>query len=104
MFFSQIVLERLSRLNCEFPRIFQYCAPLNPKLGIEQLYILKHISHVKATMKRQKKTEAELLDHATNNLLRALKRDMLKKEGRVDSNKLRKDGYSARLIARLEQA
>ena len=59
---------------------------------------------MKATTKRQTKSEAELLDHATNNLLRALKRDMLKKEGRVDSYKLRKDGYSDRLIARLEQA
>ncbi len=54
--------------------------------------------------KRQIKTEADLLDHATNNLLRALKQDMRKKEGRVDSDKLRKDGYSDRLISRLEQA
>ena len=59
---------------------------------------------MKATTKRQTKTEAELLDHATNNLSRALKQDMLKKEGRVDSDKLRKDGYSDRLIAKLEQA
>ena len=59
---------------------------------------------MKVTTKRQTKTEAELLDHATNNLLRALKKDMLRKEGRVDSNKLRKDGYSERLIAKLEQA
>jgi hypothetical protein len=59
---------------------------------------------VKATTKRQTKTEAELLDHATNNLLRALKRDMQKKDGRVDYDKLRKDGYSDRLLAKLEQA
>jgi len=59
---------------------------------------------VKATSKRRPKSEAELLDHATNNLLRALKRDMLKKDGRVDRNKLRKDGYSERLLDRLEQA
>ena len=39
---------------------------------------------MKATSKRREKSEAELLDHATGNLLRALKRDMLKKEGRVD--------------------
>jgi len=50
------------------------------------------------------RSEAEILDHATNNLLRALKRDMAKKEGRVDSDKLRKDGFSDRLLARLEQA
>jgi hypothetical protein len=59
---------------------------------------------VKAITKRQTKTDAELLDRATNNLLRALKQDMRKKEGRVDYEKLRKDGYSDRLLARLEQA
>ena len=59
---------------------------------------------MKAITKRQTKTEAELLDHATNNLLRALKQDMRKKEGLVDSDKLRKDGYSDRLLTRLQQA
>ena len=59
---------------------------------------------MKVTSKRRPKSEAELLDHATNNLLRALKRDMLKKDGRVDRSKLRKDGYSDRLLDRLEQA
>ena len=59
---------------------------------------------MKATTKRQTKTEAELLDHATNNLLRGLKRDMQKKDGRVDYDKLRKDGYSDRLLTKLEQA
>jgi hypothetical protein len=59
---------------------------------------------VKTTRKSVAKTEGELLDHATNNLLRALKADMLKKDGRVDRAKLRKDGYSERLIERLDQA
>ena len=61
---------------------------------------------MKATTKRQTKTktEAELLDYATNNLLRGLKHDMLKKDGRVDYDKLRKDGYSERLLTKLEQA
>jgi hypothetical protein len=58
---------------------------------------------VKATAKRRAKSEAELLDHATNNLLRKFKRDMQKQNGRVDYNKLRQDGYSARLLIRLEQ-
>jgi hypothetical protein len=62
------------------------------------------LSTVKATTKRRAKSEAELLDHATNNLLRALKQDMLKKGGRIDREKLRKDGYSERLLAKLEQA
>ena len=59
---------------------------------------------VKTTAKRRAKSEAELLDHASKNLLRALKRDMLKKEGRINYDKLRKDGYSERLLAKLEQA
>jgi hypothetical protein len=73
-------------------------------LAVESSDFLRHIKHVKAIIKRQAKTEAELLDHATNNLLRGLKRDMRKKDGRVDYDKLRKDGYSDRLLARLEQA
>ncbi len=59
---------------------------------------------MKATIERRTKSEAELLDHATKNLLRALKQDMLKKDGRVDREKLRKDGYSDRLLAKLEGA
>jgi hypothetical protein len=65
---------------------------------------LRQIVRVKATMKRQAKTKAKLLDHATNNLLRGLKRDMRQKEGRVNFDKLRKDGYRDRLLTRLEQA
>jgi hypothetical protein len=59
---------------------------------------------VKTTAKRRTKSEAELLDQASKNLLRALKRDMLKKEGRIDYDKLRKDGYSERLLTKLENA
>ena len=59
---------------------------------------------VKATIKRRPKSEVELLDHATNNLLRAVKRDMVRTDGRVDREKLRKDGYSERLLARLDEA
>ena len=59
---------------------------------------------MKTTAKRRAKSEAELLDHAASNLMRALKRDMLKKNGRIDYEKLRKEGYSERLMAKLEQA
>jgi len=59
---------------------------------------------VKTTAKRRTKSEAELLDQASKNLLRALKRDMLKKEGRIDYDKLRKDGYSEHLLTKLENA
>ena len=55
-------------------------------------------------MKRQPKSEAELLDHATNNLLRAVKQKILKKAGSVDYDKLRKDGYSDRFLAKVEAA
>ena len=59
---------------------------------------------VKTTAKRRARSDAELLDHAATNLTRALKRDMLKKDGRIDYEKLRKEGYSERLLAKLEQA
>ena len=59
---------------------------------------------VKATAKRRAKFETELLAHATKNLLRALKQDMLKKEGRIDYDEVRKNGYTERLLAKLKQA
>jgi len=71
---------------------------------IEFQSLLRQIAFVKATSKRREKSEAELLDHATGNLLRALKRDMLKKDGRVDRQKLRKEGYSERLLTKLEES
>jgi hypothetical protein len=80
-------------------------APLSQcQITIERRLALGHIGRVKATTKRHAKSEAELLDHGTNNLLRALKRDMQEKDGRVDYDKLRKDGYSERLLAKLEEA
>ena len=59
---------------------------------------------VKATIKGRGKSGSAVLDHATNNLLRALKRDMLKKEGRIDYDKLRKEGYSERLLEKIQKA
>ena len=58
-------------------------------------------------MKRRKnaiRSERELFDHGTNNLLRALKEEMNKIEGGVDWEKLRKNGYSTRLLDRLDEA
>ncbi len=79
--------------------------PLNqPEITIETVLALSHIGRVKATTKRRAKSEAELLDHATNNLLRAVKQEILKEEGRVDYDKLRKEGYSDRLLTRLAMA
>ena len=44
------------------------------------------------------------MDYATNNLLRAVKKEILKKEGRVDYGKLRKQGYSERFLAKVKAA
>jgi hypothetical protein len=57
------------------------------------------VKAVKAT-----KSDGELLDQATNSLLKAVRQKMLKKPGRVDYAKLRKDGYSDRFLAKLEGA
>ena len=57
-----------------------------------------------ATPKQKQKAPADVVEQATGNLLKALKKDMERKEGGVDSGKLRKDGYSERLISRLEEA
>jgi hypothetical protein len=59
---------------------------------------------VRATKKPRRKTEGQVLEQATRNLLSALKKDMISKEGRVDYDKLRKEGYSERLLAKLEEA
>ncbi len=59
---------------------------------------------VKVAAAKSEKSEAQLLDHATGNLLRTVKQAMLKKQGRVNYGKLRKDGYSDRFLAKLEEA
>ncbi|MGH7950415.1 MAG: hypothetical protein ACREFE_00620 [Limisphaerales bacterium] len=53
---------------------------------------------------KSQKSEAELLDQATGNLLRAVKQKILNKQGRVDYSKLRKEGYSDRFLTKLENA
>jgi hypothetical protein len=59
---------------------------------------------VKVNAVKKEKSEADLLDQATGQLLRAIKQKMRKKQGRMDYAKLRKDGYSERFLARLEDA
>ena len=59
---------------------------------------------MKVVAAKSEKNEAQLLDQATGNLLRAVKQKMLKKQSRVDYGKLRKDGYSGRFLAKLEEA
>jgi hypothetical protein len=45
---------------------------------------------VKVDAAKKEKSEAELLDQATGQLLKAIKRKAIKKQGRVDYAKLRK--------------
>lgn len=56
------------------------------------------------TAKKKAKSEAALLDQATVQLLRAVKQKLRQKQARVDFAKLRKEGYSDRFLARLEDA
>jgi hypothetical protein len=58
---------------------------------------------MKVDAAKKARSEAELLDQATGQILKAIKRKMLKRQGRVDYSKLRKDGYSERFLARLEE-
>lgn len=76
----------------------------SPDSAIESHPARRQVVRVKAKTKRQAKSEGEVLDHATSNLLRALKQEMRKKDSRLDYDKLRKDGYNDRLLVRLEQA
>ena len=59
---------------------------------------------MKTVAKRRQKSEADVLDRAAKNLARALKGEMRKKEGRVDYDKLRKEGYSERLLEKIQKA
>jgi len=61
-------------------------------------------SRVKVAGPKATKSEADLLDKATGSLLKAIRQKRLKKHGRVDYAKLRKDGYSDRFLAKLEAA
>jgi len=73
-------------------------------LRIDFASIPRDDSGVKVDAAKKTKSEAELLDQATGQLLKAVKQKMLKKQGRLDYSKLRKDGYSERFLARLEEA
>jgi hypothetical protein len=57
------------------------------------------------TIKRaRKKTEAELLDQATSQLMRAVKAKAAQRGKPLRKSELLKQGYSERFIAKLEQA
>lgn len=54
-----------------------------------------------ANRQKAKKTDTVLAD-AVDRLLRATKRKMLREKGRIDYEKLARDGFSAAMIERLK--
>jgi hypothetical protein len=55
------------------------------------------------TFKRAKgKSDQTIIGDATDRLLLATKKKMLKEEGRIDYEKLARDGFTAEMIARLK--
>ena|SRR5438067_13384600 len=70
---------------------------------VELCSVLADDGKMKAAAKKEK-NEAQVLDQATGNLLRAIKRKMARKQRGLDYTKLRKDGYSDRFLALLEEA
>jgi hypothetical protein len=59
---------------------------------------------VKAGAKNEiSKSEPVSLDYAINDLVKALKRDLEKKYGRIDYARLHRDGYSDFLLVKLRQ-
>jgi hypothetical protein len=56
---------------------------------------------VQGRINQRAQNEADILEPAISKLVRGLKRDLQKKFGRVDYEKLRKAGYSELLLSRL---
>lgn len=54
--------------------------------------------------KQKSKRGPQSLEEAIGNLVKGLKHDLLKKYGRVNYARLRKDGYSDYLLSRLKRA
>jgi len=54
------------------------------------------------TAARRKAKKSSVIADATDRLLRAAKRKMLKEKGRVDYEQLQREGFSAEMIARLK--
>jgi hypothetical protein len=65
--------------------------------------ILDNLS-VQVGKKQPTRSEAESLDSAINGMVKGLKRDLVKKYGRLNYTKLRKNGFSEVLLSRLQQS
>jgi hypothetical protein len=73
-------------------------------LRLDFLAIPSDDDEVKVDAAKKEKSEADVLDQATGQLFKAVKQKTVKKQGRADYSKLRKDGYSERFLARLEES
>ena len=78
--------------------------PVRNKFKVELRTISADGLAVRTSVGKKPKDEAELLHRATKQLLKAVKHKMLRKQGRVDYGKLRKDGYSERFLDKLKNA
>ena len=58
---------------------------------------------MKVGLKYQTKAKSDSLDNAIGELVKTIKRDLLKKHGRVNYAELRKSGYSNILLTRLRR-
>jgi hypothetical protein len=65
---------------------------IDAKIKVDFVGALLDCGLVKVDAARKEKSEADLLDQATGQLLRAVKQKLRKKQGRVDYAKLRKEG------------
>jgi hypothetical protein len=74
------------------------------KIKIEFHGIILDNSRVQVGKKQPTRSEAQSLDSAINGLVKGLKRDIVKKYGRLNYSKLRKDGFSEGLLTRLQQS
>lgn len=62
------------------------------------------VNAMPAIAKRTKpKQTADVMANATDRLLRAVKKKMLRDDGQVDYDKLHREGFSVRVIARLKE-
>ena len=75
---------------------------LNRYDGIAPLQMFDQPANLNAVNHKVARNDANLVAQSTDQLLRAVKKRMLKRNGRVDYAKLRKDGYSEKIVVRLE--
>jgi hypothetical protein len=66
------------------------------------MYYILSMPLVAARARAKGRKTSTVIADATDRLLRAVKKEMLREAGRVDYDKLAREGYSAEMIARLK--